>query len=640
MTPDVTVIIAAYNAMPYVTRCVTSVFEQSLAPERIEIIAVDDGSTDGTGEELDRLAASVSNMTVIHQENSGTPAGPRNIALDRARARFVFFHDADDHLGAEALERMVAMADANGTDVVLGRIVGDGGRPAPRSMFTHTRQRTDVFDSRVWWTLGPQKLFRREFVERLGLRFKTRFPQGEDMPFVGAAYLAASGISILADYDCIFLTWRDDGQNITLTRTGLPERLAIAGAMFDLVDERVEPGERRDQLMHRHFAVEVVDTVVPPLVAETDPVRRDEAMRLIRSWIERWYTPALERRVQPLHRLYLYLIREDRIAELSEVYRWVAEGGEPETVLDGDRAYRAYPFFRDPVAGIPDACFDTTDRLPIEHQLEAVAIDGNLIGVTLRARFGMLGEESAQARLVLRERATRREFVTPLSSTGDVAVFSGRIDLATIADGHPIGRGLWDLFVQLELSGIEKRARIGRHRAGSVDDSLRPGYLAMPGAETIAVPYFTDPHDNLTFDIGGVSRQTPPALSLERVAWREGAVATLDIIGHWNVSGVPADAVRAVLMAADGATHVVRGGESDASGGFSLAIPLKTVATGQPLGEGLWTLAIRIEAPGLRQGVVSAGVEAGSVTMRRGLRKVPVGLQADGAGAAIAVGRA
>nr|WP_285440348.1 glycosyltransferase [Streptomyces sp. Caat 7-52] len=51
----VSVVIAAYHAMPYVTRCVTSVAEQSTGRDRLEIIVVDDGSTDGTSVELDRL---------------------------------------------------------------------------------------------------------------------------------------------------------------------------------------------------------------------------------------------------------------------------------------------------------------------------------------------------------------------------------------------------------------------------------------------------------------------------------------------------------------------------------------------------------------------------------------------------------
>ncbi|MGJ3559518.1 glycosyltransferase family 2 protein [Streptomyces sp. INA 01156] len=98
----------------------------------MEVIAVDDGSTDGTGECLEEFAGRAPMpVTVIRQANSGGPSGPRNIGLDRATGRYVFFLDADDRLGHEALQRMVAMADRAGTDVVLGRV--EGVNRAPRS---------------------------------------------------------------------------------------------------------------------------------------------------------------------------------------------------------------------------------------------------------------------------------------------------------------------------------------------------------------------------------------------------------------------------------------------------------------------------------------------------------------------------
>ncbi|WP_279628492.1 glycosyltransferase family 2 protein [Streptomyces swartbergensis] len=72
--PAVSVIIAAYNAMPYLTRCITSVAEQSIGRGAVEVIAVDDGSTDGTGEELDRLAEEYPTLFPNSSCASGTAA--------------------------------------------------------------------------------------------------------------------------------------------------------------------------------------------------------------------------------------------------------------------------------------------------------------------------------------------------------------------------------------------------------------------------------------------------------------------------------------------------------------------------------------------------------------------------------------
>ena len=143
----------------------------------MEVVVVNDGSTDGTGQEVDTWDARYPGLfRVVRAEGSGGPATPRNTALDIARGRYVFFLDADDYLGVEALERLLFAAETYGSDVVLGRMRGDGGRGVPESMFKESQPDADLFESRVFWTLAPLKLFRRDLIEQHGLRFPTHFP--------------------------------------------------------------------------------------------------------------------------------------------------------------------------------------------------------------------------------------------------------------------------------------------------------------------------------------------------------------------------------------------------------------------------------------------------------------------------------
>jgi glycosyltransferase involved in cell wall biosynthesis len=119
--PDVSLVVPVYNTMPYLSECLDSLVAQTIGLDRMQIVTVDDGSTDGSGPELDRYAQRYPGVfTVIHQANSGGPAGPCNRALDVATGRYVFFVGADDHLGPEAMQRLVAAADEYGSDVVLG----------------------------------------------------------------------------------------------------------------------------------------------------------------------------------------------------------------------------------------------------------------------------------------------------------------------------------------------------------------------------------------------------------------------------------------------------------------------------------------------------------------------------------------
>lgn len=106
MLPKVAVVIAAYNAETYIRETLESVFTQSL--KNIEVIVVDDGSTDGTQKILDSF--SDRRLTVLRQENKGVSAA-RNAGLAAVRAPYVFFLDADDILTHDALLRMSSTLD-------------------------------------------------------------------------------------------------------------------------------------------------------------------------------------------------------------------------------------------------------------------------------------------------------------------------------------------------------------------------------------------------------------------------------------------------------------------------------------------------------------------------------------------------
>src|SRR5688572_27634185 len=122
--PTVSVVVPVWNVVPWLDQCLASVEQQTLGTRDLELIAVDDGSTDGSGDMLDAFARDRPWVTVVHQANSGGPGAPRNVGMDLARGRYLFFLDADDYLGDEALERLVAMAERNQSDIVLGRVVG------------------------------------------------------------------------------------------------------------------------------------------------------------------------------------------------------------------------------------------------------------------------------------------------------------------------------------------------------------------------------------------------------------------------------------------------------------------------------------------------------------------------------------
>ena len=113
MDPKASVIVPCWNVEKWVEDAVNSVLHSTF-PD-FEVIAVDDGSTDGTGTVLARLASTDTRVRVISQPNKGVSAA-RNAGLDAARGTYVFFADPDDTCSPEMLARGIAAMEVDGTD--------------------------------------------------------------------------------------------------------------------------------------------------------------------------------------------------------------------------------------------------------------------------------------------------------------------------------------------------------------------------------------------------------------------------------------------------------------------------------------------------------------------------------------------
>jgi glycosyltransferase involved in cell wall biosynthesis len=586
-TPDVTIIVAAFDAMPYVTRCISSVFDQTLGMDRIEIIAIDDGSTDSTGAELGRLAAECPTMHVVHQENSGSPAKPRNVGLGLATGRFVFFLDADDYLGPEAMERMVGAADANGSDMVLGRLVGVGGRKAPRSIFRVNQPRADLFKSRVYWSLNPMKLFRREHLENLGLRFATDLPWGEDMPFVTESYLNASVISIVADYDCVYLTYRDDGNNFTKRITSAGSRLACPTRMLEMIEKYVGPGRKRDYLMTRIFQLEVIN-ILPRLAAETDPVAQRAGFETVKSWADRWYTKPIAYRLSPLHRIAINLMRRGMLEETLALFPEWPPSKPWNVIVDGERVFADYPYFRDPALAVPDDCYEITRRLKAHCHIDAVTRRDGVATITGYGFIDMIETVGMQVHAVLRRRGGGAEYAVqaallPRLGFGteewnrkilrENSGFEVRLDPSTAAGGQALPAGTWDLALRVASEGVTREVAFGsascvvKNRVSGLGElSLRQADAdpVAPGAES-------------------------PVLA-ESVTWVAGRPATLRIAGRCDPSPDGPSTLSLVLVRKDGGEK--RLGVDVLDGRFEVFLPLASIDKGRPLHHGTWDVVL------------------------------------------------
>lgn len=114
--PLITIIVPVYQTKPYLCRCVYSLLKQTW--KNLEILLVDDGSTDGSGEICEQLRQEDGRIRVIHQENGGLSCA-RNAGLREASGRYVGFVDSDDRVEPAMYMELVQAAECHDADLVM-----------------------------------------------------------------------------------------------------------------------------------------------------------------------------------------------------------------------------------------------------------------------------------------------------------------------------------------------------------------------------------------------------------------------------------------------------------------------------------------------------------------------------------------
>ncbi|MCD7776777.1 MAG: glycosyltransferase [Firmicutes bacterium] len=187
--PLVSIIVPAYNSEKYIARCIDSILNQEY--RNIELIVIDDGSTDGTGAILDKYAASDARMRVLHRDNSGVSAS-RNAGLDEAHGKYIEFADSDDWLTSDATKQLVRIAESEGCDMVIAdfyRVMGNRLSVKGDIDVDHVMDRMEFSSYMIenpadfYYGVLWNKLYRRGIIESHNIRMDVLINWCEDFLF-------------------------------------------------------------------------------------------------------------------------------------------------------------------------------------------------------------------------------------------------------------------------------------------------------------------------------------------------------------------------------------------------------------------------------------------------------------------------
>ena len=506
--PRISVVVPIYNVEAYLAACLDSLGAQEV--DDLEVVMVDDGSTDGSAAIAAGFAARDPRFRLLRQANGGLSRA-RNTGVDAATGEYLAFLDSDDVLAPDAYARLLGVLERTGSDFATGnvhRFTDSGTEQVPflARTFTRTMHATHVtrfrplIADRVAWN----KLWRRAFWDRNGYRF----PEGrlhEDIPVVVPAQFAARSVDVIAEP---VYYWRvREGGELSITQRRLEPRALLdrLSAIEEVREYLRRNGPRRARRWYDESVVADDLRLHLNILHLADPEYRELFLERANAFLDTT-APGVFNGLAAIDRLKWHLVRRRLLPELLEVLRFEErELGDSAPVGLRGRWYGDYPFRADRRLRIPRSVYRLNRAdLPGVAHVDALDHDGGRIRIGGYAYVSGIGAASPGAQRVrvtavrpgrlrrlrlllvplrLRTRAVPRPDAVP--SRGPRACdltwsgFEATLDPGALRTRRGRAGGAWELYVTVRARGVTRqRVRFvmdDRHPLPPVAMPIEPG---------------------------------------------------------------------------------------------------------------------------------------------------------------------
>ena len=220
MKYKISIILPIFNVEPFLRAALDSILNQSFTLDDLEVIMVNDCSTDNSGSIIDEYDQKYSNFKAIHlEENAGTGGKSRNVGLDYAHGDYIMFLDSDDELMPDICEKLyykiiesnVDIVTANAICIMPSKEVLDINYPKNYYEFAPNKNLELFMTFRIWGTLYKKSLIEKNHIRCI------RAATNDDTHFVYNCYLNADKIIYLNDYVGVKYYERDSEEFESLT---------------------------------------------------------------------------------------------------------------------------------------------------------------------------------------------------------------------------------------------------------------------------------------------------------------------------------------------------------------------------------------------------------------------------------------
>ncbi|MGW1812593.1 bifunctional glycosyltransferase/CDP-glycerol:glycerophosphate glycerophosphotransferase [Streptomyces sp. NPDC002125] len=622
MKPRLSVVVPVHNVEDYLQECLGSLAGQSLRD--IEVVLVDDGSTDRSGAIAADFAARDDRFRCVRQPNAGLSAARNTgVAHTTPGVPYLAFADSDDLVVPDAYERMVASLESTGSDLVTGNVwrLNDQGRQQawqyrwltadrPR---THITRDTGLLADRVAWN----KVFRRSFWDRHAFAF----PVGklyEDTPVMIPAHYLAGSVDVLHRH---VYHWRVREGSITRRRTdvrGVRDRIAACEQVSAFLADR-DPAQRL-----RYDASCLRDDFVYFLegLPMGGPAYRSAFMEDAGAFLDRAGDAALAG-LPAEARIRWRLVRERRLDDLLAVLEFERANGTGTFAVEGvpGRRRAAHPGAlagRGVPARLGRGDLPAVARLVESSwgedgllRLRGYAYIRNLPAATARQslKAGLVREATSGRTRAVRVRTVRSDRAT--ADSGQELHCYDHAGFEAVLDPRRLGPGDWLVGVVVAGHGVVRRAALRAVEAAvahplvhDLGGGLRAvlGYrdgrleLAVTRLPALAVAHDSGSGDlELTGELYGTTRPTDLVLTREGAAERVCPVRVTDGGGFTARIPLPALVTSSPVASSSAAGPVEAGGPPVEPGVPPVEPGVPPVEPGDAAGlaRGRWRAALR-----------------------------------------------
>jgi CDP-glycerol glycerophosphotransferase len=481
MSPRVSVVVPVYNVAAYLPTCLESLAQQTMTD--LEVIMVDDGSTDESVEIAERFTARDARFRLVRQANAGLGAA-RNTGVGHATGEFVAFVDSDDVVPHQAYGALIEVLDLTGSDFASGnvrRLTSSGTSQAGflaqaferRRLRTHISLFPSLLSDRTAWN----KLFRRSFWDRHGLRF----PVGvyyEDTPVTLPAHFLAKSVDVIPEP--VYLWRMREGADLSITqRRTDPKTLRDRVAAVHHVSRFL--GERRLNASKSRYDRTVVAQDLRfflHVLPRADDEYRRLFLALANDFLDQADRHALDAPLA-IDRLKWQLVRRRALAELLEVIRFEEEElGEREPLRGSRHLYGDYPYRTDTRLRIPARVYRLDRELALNARVDDLRWEGDKLRIEGCAHIELLGASQPDSQEVelhirgpgrrLRQLRLRAEPVYRPELTADAAQqivsldwsgFRATLDGKHLKQGDRWREGRWECEIVVRAGGVTRMKR-------------------------------------------------------------------------------------------------------------------------------------------------------------------------------------